>query len=107
MTTGIGEPFSSFCVWALNALQNSMMLRPRWPSAGPIGGEGFAAPAGTCNFRKPVTFFAMSHSLRRSRLCGLRRVRGADHLRAWRAPGLSSHNGRAFALGLLRMRLAE
>ena len=29
MTTGIGAPFSSFCVWALNALQNSMMLRPR------------------------------------------------------------------------------
>src|ERR1700722_8086286 len=61
----MGEPFSSFCVWALNALQNSMMLRPRWPSAGPIGGDGLAAPAGTCNFREPVTFFAMSHSLRR------------------------------------------
>src|SRR5882724_911322 len=39
-----------------------MMLRPRWPSAGPIGGEGFAAPAGTCNFRYPVTFFAICHS---------------------------------------------
>src|SRR5882724_495969 len=39
-----------------------MMLRPRWPSAGPIGGEGFAAPAGTCNFRYPVTFFAIYHS---------------------------------------------
>src|SRR5215468_127295 len=36
-----------------------MMARPRWPSAGPIGGEGLAEPAGTCNFRKPVTFFAM------------------------------------------------
>src|SRR5215467_13221404 len=100
MTTGIGEPFSSFCVWALNALQNSMMLRPRWPSAGPIGGEGFAAPAGTCNFRKPVTFFAMSHSLRRSRL---------PHAApgSWCGPfgGLasaqgSSHNDRAFTLGL-------
>jgi hypothetical protein len=50
MTTGIGMPFSSFWVCALNALQNSMMLRPRWPSAGPIGGDGLAAPAGTCNF---------------------------------------------------------
>src|SRR6266404_2747429 len=62
MTTGIGAFFSSFCVCALNALQNSMMLRPRGPSAGPIGGEGFAAPAGTCNFRYPVTFFAICHS---------------------------------------------
>src|SRR3954447_24261221 len=39
-----------------------MMLRPRWPSAGPMGGDGFAAPAGTCNFRYPVTFFAIAHS---------------------------------------------
>ena len=29
ITTGIGRPGSIFCVWALNALQNSMMLRPR------------------------------------------------------------------------------
>src|SRR5215467_2856754 len=49
MVTGIGMPFSWSWVLALNALQNSMMLRPRWPSAGPIGGEGLAAPAGTCN----------------------------------------------------------
>src|SRR6202051_2108450 len=62
MTTGIGAFFSMFWVCALNALQNSMMLRPRSPSAGPIGGEGFAAPAGTCNFRYPVTFFAIRHS---------------------------------------------
>src|SRR6185312_3464816 len=38
MITGIGVFFSIFWVCALNALQNSMMLRPRWPSAGPIGG---------------------------------------------------------------------
>ena len=43
-------PFSIFWVWALNCLQNSMMLSPRWPSAGPIGGDGLADPAGTCNF---------------------------------------------------------
>src|SRR5262249_48826402 len=34
-------------------------------------------------------------------LARLRRVRGADRLGAWRAPGESSHNDRAFALGLL------
>src|ERR1700746_3292180 len=78
MVTGIGVFFSIFCVCALNALQNSMMLRPRWPSAGPIGGDGLAAPAGTCNFRDPVTFFAIGYSLRRNAQA-LRRVRGADH----------------------------
>ena len=47
MTVGMGMPFSSSLVAALNALQNSMMLTPRWPKAGPIGGDGLAAPAGT------------------------------------------------------------
>ena len=37
MITGIGSPFSSFWVCALNCLQNSMMFTPCWPSAGPIG----------------------------------------------------------------------
>src|ERR1700691_2396974 len=59
MTTGTGMPGSRFWVCALNDLQNSMMLRPRWPSAGPIGGEGLAFPAGTCNLMKPTTFFAI------------------------------------------------
>ncbi len=49
-------------VCALNALQNSMMFRPRWPSAGPIGGEGFALPAGICSLMKPTIFFAMCFS---------------------------------------------
>ena len=49
MTVGIGVPFSISCVAALKALQNSMMLRPRWPRAGPIGGDGVAEPAGTCS----------------------------------------------------------
>src|SRR4029079_6136983 len=67
MTVGIGAPFSSSCVAALNALQNSMMLTPRWPSAGPIGGEGLAMPAGTCSLMYPVIFFAIVHSeVRRS-----------------------------------------
>jgi hypothetical protein len=59
ITTGSGRPGSTPWVWALNALQNSMMFRPRWPSAGPIGGDGFALPAGTCSFTKPTIFFAM------------------------------------------------
>src|SRR6187455_1588708 len=62
-TTGIGEPFSISCEAALKSLQNCMMFRPRWPSAGPMGGDGLAAPAGTCSFRYPVIFFAI-HSLR-------------------------------------------
>src|SRR5260364_287370 len=31
MTTGTGRPGSIFCVCALNALQNSIIFRPRWP----------------------------------------------------------------------------
>src|SRR3954454_4331734 len=46
MTTGmIVAPWSWVC--ALNALQTSRMFTPCWPSAGPSGGAGFAAPAGT------------------------------------------------------------
>src|SRR6185369_13854913 len=58
ITTGSIRPGSTFWVWALNALQNSMMFRPRWPSAGPMGGDGFALPAGTWSLMKPTTFFA-------------------------------------------------
>src|SRR5690606_36573740 len=46
------------CVRALNALQNSMMLTPCWPSAGPTGGAGLAPPAGHCSFTIATTFFA-------------------------------------------------
>src|SRR5689334_3506051 len=52
-------PGSRFWVAALNALQNSMMLSPRWPSAGPIGGDGFALPAGTCSLIRPTIFLAI------------------------------------------------
>ena len=48
ISTGMIVPASCW-VWALNALQNSMMLTPCWPSAGPTGGAGFAAPAGICS----------------------------------------------------------
>src|SRR5436853_7697872 len=62
MTTGI---FISpmLAVLALNALQNSMILTPCWPSAGPIGGAGFAFPAGTCSLMYAVIFFAIIGSL--------------------------------------------
>src|ERR671911_1982985 len=50
---------ASCWVWALNALQNSMMLTPCWPSAGPTGGAGFAAPAGICSLMSVRTFLAM------------------------------------------------
>src|SRR5262249_38722364 len=52
------------CVAALNCLQNSGMLTPRWPSAGPIGGEGLACPAGTCSLIYPSIFFAIVYSSR-------------------------------------------
>ena len=59
MITGIGMPCSISPVAALNALQNSMMFRPRWPRAGPTGGEGFACPAGISSLMYPSIFFAM------------------------------------------------
>ena len=59
----------SACVRALNALQNSMMLTPCWPSAGPTGGAGFAAPAGICSLINVRTFFAIARRTRIQR-CG-------------------------------------
>src|SRR5882672_892576 len=44
-------------VWALKPLQNSMMLTPCWPRAGPTGGDGLALPAGICSLMRPVIFF--------------------------------------------------
>src|SRR5208337_2597368 len=55
--TGMTRP-CMFWVCALKALQNSMILTPRWPSAGPTGGDGLAAPAGICSFIDPTTFLA-------------------------------------------------
>src|SRR3954464_8741297 len=58
ITTGIMRPSSSFeLVFALNCLQNSMMLMPAWPSAGPTGGAGVALPAAIWSFTDPVNFF--------------------------------------------------
>src|SRR5205814_7915443 len=58
MITGMMSPPCA-CVWALNALQNSMMLTPRCPRAGPTGGLGLAAPAGICNLISAMTFFTV------------------------------------------------
>src|SRR6478752_364111 len=44
-------------VAALYALQNSMMLTPCWPSAGPTGGAGLACPAWIWSLISPATFF--------------------------------------------------
>src|SRR2546421_10232484 len=59
ISTGMIRPFWS-CVWALNALQNSMMFTPCWPSAGPTGGAGLAAPPGTWSLMRVSTFLAMA-----------------------------------------------
>src|SRR4029079_1643384 len=60
MITGRTFPILSW-VRALNCLQNSMMLIPLEPSAGPIGGAGLAWPPFTCNLTKPVISFAISY----------------------------------------------
>src|SRR5437899_7143101 len=56
------RPFSC-AVWALNALQNSMMLTPCWPSAGPTGGAGFACPPGICSLILVRIFLATLRAL--------------------------------------------
>src|ERR1035437_2734099 len=58
MRTGRTFPCLS-CVLALNCLQNSMMLIPLEPSAGPIGGAGLACPPLHWSLTKPVTSFAI------------------------------------------------
>ena len=47
----MNENLSLIHIWvlALNCLQNSMILIPLEPKAGPTGGDGFAAPPLICN----------------------------------------------------------
>src|ERR1041385_1076910 len=59
--TGVIIPCCA-CVAALKDLQNSIMLTPRCPKAGPTGGLGLACPAGICSLISPITFFAMAQS---------------------------------------------
>src|SRR4051794_41898354 len=44
-------------VAALYCLQNSMMLTPCWPSAGPTGGAGGGGPGVVWGFVRPAGFF--------------------------------------------------
>src|SRR3954467_13214073 len=44
-------------VWALYALQNSMMFTPCGPRAVPTGGAGVAAPAWSCTLTSAAIFF--------------------------------------------------
>src|SRR5262249_11449644 len=57
ISTGVMRPCSC-AVCALNALQNSMMLTPCWPSAGPTGGAGLACPPGIWSLMIVMTFLA-------------------------------------------------
>src|SRR4051812_29242705 len=62
ISTGTTWPrWPSVC--ALYCLQNSMMLTPCWPSAGPTGGAGVAAPAWICSLMRPAIFFLGGMSL--------------------------------------------
>src|SRR5205807_2627328 len=63
ITTGITVPVS-LCVCALKALQNSMMLIPCCPSAGPTGGAGLACPAFACSLIVVRTFLAIGYRLK-------------------------------------------
>src|SRR5262249_14651998 len=77
----------------------------RGPGGGAMGGDGWAAPAGTCNFREPVTFFAISHSLRR-RTPNVRVGFVVRTLGAWRAPKTPSTTIEHWRSGLPAARLA-
>src|SRR4051812_18879658 len=59
ISTGTTVPMLSL-VWALNALTNSMMFTPCWPSAGPTGGAGLAWPPTACSLMVGGTFFAIA-----------------------------------------------
>src|SRR6476469_5087281 len=56
ISTGITLPRMD-SVWALYALQNSMMFTPWGPRAVPTGGAGVAAPAWSCTLTSAAIFF--------------------------------------------------
>src|SRR6476619_1166956 len=56
ISTGITLPRMD-SVWALYALQNSMMFTPCGPRAVPTGGAGVAAPACSCTLTSAAIFF--------------------------------------------------
>src|SRR5918998_649164 len=57
ISTGMIVPASCW-VWALNALQNSMMFTPCWPRAGPTGGGGVPRAPGNWRLMSGGTFCA-------------------------------------------------
>src|ERR1044072_9057476 len=67
-------------VWALYALQNSMMFTPCGPRAVPTGGAGVAAPAWSCTLTRAAIFFLGGMSLQLS-------SRGHDEDSLSSAPG--------------------
>src|SRR6476469_8857167 len=90
ISTGITLPRMD-SVWALYALQNSMMFTPCGPRAVPTGGAGVAAPAFSCTLTSAAIFFlggialfSLSWSLRGLHPCHyvlvLLRVLGSDPL---------------------------
>src|ERR1700724_1838252 len=82
ITTGMMRPSWSFAdVFALKALQKSMMLTPWGPSAVPTGGAGVALPAAIWSFTTAWTFFAMSNllNLQEIELHGRRTSEDRDH----------------------------
>src|SRR6476620_5203932 len=70
ISTGITLPRMD-SVWALYALQNSMMFTPCGPRAVPTGGAGVAAPACSCTLTSAAIFFLGGILLRI--LCVVRR----------------------------------
>src|SRR5680860_1091514 len=75
----------SLWVCALKALQNSMMLTPCWPSAGPTGSAGLALPAWICSLMRVRTFLAIAvqdNSWRENQAIQGRRERGVLRTRA-------------------------
>src|SRR5689334_24379775 len=71
ISTGMTLPRMA-SVWALYALQKSMMLTPCGPSAVPTGGAGLAAPACSCTLTSAAIFFLGGIP------CSLFRSRGHD-----------------------------
>src|SRR5688500_6572622 len=92
---------ASCCVRELNALQNSMMLTPCWPRAGPTGGAGLAAPAGIWSLIRVSTFLAIA---RRTRIQGWWLAAAAIGLAlaapAGAAAAFAGPNGRIYFGGL-------
>src|SRR5450755_496601 len=85
ISTGITLPRCA-SVAALYCLQNSMMLTPCWPSAGPIGGAGVAAPALICSLMIAASFFFGGMTVLR-RLKVRTRIRDAEECSFLVSPG--------------------